>query len=78
MPNGLAPAPRNPEDRLREAADMLDTLAGLLGQADDIDVCGRDGLAALLDLIAERVEQGVAELRHPSRGGAGLPHPCTA
>lgn len=65
MPNG-APAPRrDPEDRLRDAADMLDTLAGLLGQANDIDVCGRDGLASLLDMLAERVEEAVADLRRP-------------
>lgn len=62
MPNGLPIIRRDPADRLREAADMLDTLAGLLGQADDIDACGRDGLAALLDLLAERVEEAVREL----------------
>jgi hypothetical protein len=52
----------DPAERLRQTADMLDTLAGLLGQAADIDVCGRDGLAALLDLLADRVEDAVREL----------------
>lgn len=65
MPSRTPARRRDPQDRLRDAADMLDTLAGLLGQADDIDVCGRDGLAALLGLIAEQVEQGVADLRRP-------------
>jgi len=49
-------------EQLRAAADMLDTLASLLGQADDINVCGRDGLAALLDLLAERIEAAVSVL----------------
>lgn len=62
MPNGLPIVRHDPADRLREAANMLDTLAGLLGQANDIDVCGRDGLAGLLDLLAERVEDAVREL----------------
>ncbi len=62
MPNGLRSVRRDPADRLREAADMLDTLAHLVGQASDIDVCGRDGLASLLDLLAERVEQATRDL----------------
>jgi hypothetical protein len=62
MPNGQPIPRRDPADRLREAADMLDTLAGLVGQANDIDVCGRDGLVGLLDLLAERVEQATRDL----------------
>jgi hypothetical protein len=65
MPNGLPRRPRDPKSRIAEAADMLDTLAGLLGQASDIDVCGRDGLAALLILLAEEIEQAGEALERP-------------
>jgi hypothetical protein len=65
MPNGLPPHRLQPEDVLRETANMLDTLSGLLGQADDIDVCGRDGLSFLLRLLAERIEQAVTDMRKP-------------
>ncbi|MBX9700973.1 MAG: hypothetical protein K2X74_16165 [Acetobacteraceae bacterium] len=43
----------------------LDTLATLVGQSDDLDCAGRDGLAQLLDLIAREVEQATAALRAP-------------
>jgi hypothetical protein len=60
----------NALDRVMAGADMVDTLAGLLGQADDIDVCGRDGLGALLGLIAEHIAKAanqLAEERHAAQ-----------
>jgi hypothetical protein len=60
MPDaGLMPEPL---DRLDMAADAMDTLAGLLGQATDIDACGRDGLAVLLTLLAREVEEATRAL----------------
>ena len=49
-------------DRVLEGADMVDALAGLLGQADDINVCGRDGLGALFGLIAEHIAKAANQL----------------
>jgi|GEM_PF-6951291 len=65
MPNGLQAPRHDPEGRLRQAADMLDTLGSLIGQADDLDLCGRDGLAALLDLLAEQVEAAAEAIERP-------------
>lgn len=53
----------HPLDRIEAAADMVDSLAGLIGQASDIDACGRDGLGGLLNLIAEDIAAFAAEIR---------------
>ncbi len=41
----------------------LATLATLVGQSDDLDCAGRDGLSALLDIITREVEQATEALR---------------
>lgn len=63
LPRYVPPAP----DRLAAVALMLDSLSGLLGQAESLDTCGQHGIAALLDLLAERIEDATEEiLRQPS------------
>lgn len=58
-----APYQPGPVDRLHECALVLDTIAGLVGQADDLGVVGRDGLGLLLARIARDVEEATQDLR---------------
>lgn len=60
MPDLLPPEPL---DRMEAATMALDTLATLVGQSDDLECAGRDGLSAMLDLITREVEQATAALR---------------
>lgn len=57
------PRPGEPLDRIEGAILAMDALACLVGQAGDLDCAGRDGLAQLLGLLAQEVEQAAAALR---------------
>ena len=52
-----------PLDRAESAARALASLSHLVGQADDLDIVGRDGLAELLDLLTREIDAACRDLR---------------
>ena len=52
-----------PLDRAESAVRALASLSHLVGQAADLDMVGRDGLAELLDLVTREIDQACRDLR---------------
>lgn len=52
-----------PLDRLESVAGALSALAVLVGQAEDLDCAGRDGLSYLLELVRAEIVVSAGALR---------------
>jgi len=50
-------------EKLEQAAGKLYSLAGLIGQADDLDVAGRDGLGMLFTDIAQDIADAIVDVQ---------------